>query len=134
MSPQGDAAAESPFVKTITADAVCTVLSHVHPRDGFPVIYLCKAIRDLVGQLGEGLWEWWALALWPKTTVAPVVPQMYDTFEALVRDDNRRGETLANLRSGRCSFLVCFVSLSITREYIFTKYKLQPREVGLYRK
>ena len=79
----------SVFLAAMTGDVLCFVLSHLHPRDGLKILYLCEPIRALVR---KGLWEWWALALWPERTVAPSVPRLYRDFAALVRDGNRRGE------------------------------------------
>ena len=79
----------SVFLASMSGDLLCFILSNLHPRDGLKVLYLCKPIRALVRQ---GLWEWWALALWPERTVVPSVPRLYGDFAALVRDGNRRGE------------------------------------------
>ncbi|CAM9743414.1 unnamed protein product, partial [Ascophyllum nodosum] len=78
----------SVFLASMSADLLCFILSNLHPRDGLKVLYLCEPIRALVRQ---GLWEWWALALWPERTVVPSVPRLYRDFAALVRDGNRRG-------------------------------------------
>ena len=79
----------SVFLAAISGDLLCFILSNLHPRDGLKVLYLCEPIRALVRQ---GLWEWWALALWPERTVVPSVPRLYGDFAALVHDGNRRGE------------------------------------------
>lgn len=91
-SHQGDPEPTSGFVKAMTRDTICVVLSHLHPRDGLSPLYVSKEINRVAKQLGDGVWEWWALALWPKRMLAKAVPRLYPTFEALVRDDNRRGE------------------------------------------
>lgn len=81
------------LLEYVTGDWMRVVLTNLHPKDGLSAMFLCKGVRSSLGSL-DTMWEMWAHTLWPRNTVIPAIPCLYPTFEALVRDNNRRGECM----------------------------------------